>query len=162
LRAELAYRYRRERIGVRSAELVLSGVETRLPRKSRPTETVTQTSYLYVAPYSYDSHALIASSEASIGDWRLGIDATVENLGFRGDSLVYEIMPLTGSDRLTERRHRSDLRLGAAASLTASLSRAIDCVLRYDVIDNRSTMVLAVDDRNYIKHLVSLTLEAEW
>jgi tetratricopeptide (TPR) repeat protein len=162
LHAELAYRYRRERIGVRSAELVLSGVETRLTRRSRPVETVTQTTYLYVAPYSYDSHALIASGEASVGVWRLGIDASVENLGFRGDSLVYEIMPLTGSDRLTERRHRSDLRLGGAASLTASLSRAIDCTLRYDLIDNRSTLVLAVDDRNYIKHLVSLTLEAEW
>lgn len=162
LRAELAYRYRSERIGIRAAELLLSGVQTQPPRTRRPSETVTETSYLYVAPYSYNSHALVASSEASTGRWRLGIEATVESLGFRGDSLVYEIMPISGSDRLVERRHRSDLRLAGAASLTASLSRAIDCVLRYDIIDNHSTLVLAVDDRNYIKHVVSLTLEAEW
>ena len=105
---------------------------------------------------------MIASTEVSTGRWRLGIDATVERLAFQGDSLVYEVMPNTGSDRLTERRHRDDLRLSGAASVTASLSRAIDCVLRYDIIDNRSTLVLAVDDRNYLKHGVSLVLEAEW
>ena len=123
---------------------------------------MTETNYLYVAPYSYDSHALLASAEASMGRWRLGIDASVESLSFRGSSLVYEIMPNTNVDRLTDRVHRSDVRLNGAASLTASLSRILDCVLRYDFIDNHSTLVLAVDDRNYLKHVVSLTLEAGW
>jgi len=131
MHAELAYRYRRERIGVRAVNLVLTGPQTQQPRKSRPSETVTQTNYLYVAPYAYDAHALVGSAEVSAGRWRFGIDGTVERLGFRGDSLVYEIMPITGSDRLTERRHRSDLRLSGAASVTASLSRTIDCVLSW-------------------------------
>jgi hypothetical protein len=38
----------------------------------------------------------------------------------------------------------------------------LSLVLRYDVIDNRSSLVLDVDNRNYIKHVVTLTVEAEW
>ena len=162
LRGDLAYRYRRERIGTRAVNLLLSGTATSQPRKTGPSETVTQTNYLYVAPYSYDSHAALASLEASMGRWRLGMDAALESLSFQGNSLVYEVMPYTSVDRLTDRLHRTDLRWSGAASLTASLSRIIDCVLRYDFIDNRSNLVLAVDDRNYVKHVLSLTLEAGW
>jgi hypothetical protein len=35
-------------------------------------------------------------------------------------------------------------------------------VLRYDVTDNRSTLVLDVDDRNYLKHVVTFAVEADW
>jgi hypothetical protein len=65
-------------------------------------------------------------------------------------------------NRLYESQNRRDLHLTGSLALATRLAPHVDLVLRYDVTDNRSTLVLDVDDRNYLKHLVSLTAEADW
>jgi tetratricopeptide (TPR) repeat protein len=162
LRGELAVRHRRERIGTRTATLLQVGTSQSFKfRKRKPTDPVDEASYVYVAPYAYDSNALLASVEVG-GRLRLMADASAEILNFRGDNMVYFEVPTMGIDRLYQSQNRRDLHLTGSLALAARLATHVDLVLRYDVTDNRSTLVLDVDNRNYLKHVVSLTAEADW
>jgi tetratricopeptide (TPR) repeat protein len=163
LRGELAFRHRRERIGTRTATLLQVGTSQSFKfRKRKPTDPVDAASYVYVAPYSYDSNAVLAALEVGLGRWRLSADAAAEILNFRGDSMVYFVVPTMSIDRLYESQNRRDLHLSGSLALAARLDTHMDLVLRYDVTDNRSTLVLDVDDRNYLKHVVTFTVEADW
>jgi hypothetical protein len=161
VRGDVSYRHRRERLGSRSTSLLGDPQNPQLPR--RKPGALEPASYLYMAPYSYDSDALLASVEITKGIWRFGMDGTVERLNFRGDNVVY--VAGTGgksTGRVSERPHRRDVRLGGSASVTMDVVDPLDVVLRYDIIDNRSTLVLDVDNRNFVKHVVTLTVEAAW
>jgi len=163
VRGELAFRHRRERIGTRTATLLQVGTSQSFKfRKRKPTDPVDEASYVYVAPYSYDSNAVLASLEVTLGRLRFSADASAEILDFRGDSLVYFMVPTMSIDRLYESQNRRDLHLTGSLALAARLVTHVDLALRYDVTDNRSTLVLDVDDRNYLKHVVTLTVEADW
>jgi tetratricopeptide (TPR) repeat protein len=160
---DVAFRRRWERIGIRSAPLLSVGdAQTFQFRKPKPTDPPDQATYVYIAPYSYDSNAVLASLEVSKGIWRFGADGSAEILRFKGDSLVRFVAPNLGIDRLSQRQHRDDLRLAGSLSVTATVHAPLSLVLRYDVVDNRSTLVLDVDNRNYIKHVITLTAEADW
>ena len=162
-RAELALRHRRERIGVRTATLLEIGTTQSFKfRKRNSTDPPDQASYVYVTPYSYDANAVLASIETAVGPIRFNADGSAELLGFRGDSTVYFVVPTMNVNRLYQSGSRQDLRLSGAFAVTGSLTKHVDLVLRYEVTDNRSTLVLDVDDRNYWKHVVSLALEADW
>jgi hypothetical protein len=76
--------------------------------------------------------------------------------------MVYFVVPTMSIDRLYESQNRRDLHLCGSLTIAARLGPHVDLALRYDLIDNRSTLVLDVDDRNYIKHVVTLTAEADW
>jgi hypothetical protein len=65
-------------------------------------------------------------------------------------------------NRLYESQNRRDLHLSGSLALATRLGTHMDLVLRYDVTDNRSTLVLDVDDRNYLKHVVTFAVEADW
>lgn len=163
VRGELAARHRRERIGVRTATLLQVGTsQTFKFRKRKPTDPVDEASYVYVAPYSYDSNAVLGSVEIVAGVFRFRADASAEILNFLGDSSVYFVVPTMNVNRLYQTQNRKDLRLYGSLSLATSLGEHVDLVLRYDVTDNRSTLVLDVDDRNYIKHVVAFVVEADW
>ena len=163
VRGELAVRHRRERIGTRTATLLQVGTSQSFKfRKRKASDPIDEASYVYVAPYSYDSTAMLASLEVGFGRWRFMADASAEILNFRGDSMVYFVVPTMGIDRLSESQNRRDLHLSGSLALAARLGTHIDLVFRYDVIDNRSTLVLDVDDRNYLKHVVTFTAEADW
>ena len=163
VRGELAFRHRRERIGTRTATLlqVVTSQSFKF-RKRKPTDPVDEASYVYVTPYAYDSDAVLASLEIGLGIWRLSADASAEILNFRGDSMVYFVVPTMSIDRLYESQNRRDLHLCGSLTVAARLGPHVDLALRYDLIDNRSTLVLDVDDRNYIKHIGTLTAEADW
>jgi len=163
VRGELAFRHRRERIGTRTATLLQVGTSQSFKfRKRKPTDPVDEASYVYVAPYAYDSNAVLASLEVAFGRLRFSVDASAEILNFRGDSMVYFMVPTMSIDRLYESQNRRDLHLSGSAALAARLGTHVDLVLRYDITDNRSTLVLDVDDRNYLKHVVTLSMEADW
>jgi tetratricopeptide (TPR) repeat protein len=163
VRGELAVRHRRERIGVRTATLLQVGTsQTFKFRKRKPTDPVDEASYVYVAPYSYDSNAALGSVEIVAGIFRFRADASAEILNFLGESSVYFVVPTMNVNRLYQTQNRKDLRLYGSLSLATSLGEHVDLVLRYDVTDNRSTLVLDVDDRNYIKHVVAFVVEADW
>lgn len=163
LRGEVAFRHRRERIGTRAATLLQVGTSQSFKfRKRKPTDPVDEASYVYVAPYSYDSNAALGSLEVVLGRWRLSTDLSAEILNFRGDSMVYFVVPTMSINRLYQSQNRRDLHLSGSLALAARLGSHIDLVLRYDVTDNRSTLVLDVDDRNYLKHVVTFTIEADW
>jgi hypothetical protein len=163
VRGELAVRHRRERIGTRTETLLEVGSsQTFKFRKRKPTDPPDEASYVYVAPYAYDSNAVLASVEIVAGPWRFGADGSAEILDFLGDDMVYFVAPAMNIDRLYQSQHRRDLQLRGSLSIAASLSEHIELVLRYDVTDNRSTLVLDVDNRNYIKYVIGLTLEADW
>jgi tetratricopeptide (TPR) repeat protein len=163
VRGELAFRHRRERIGTRAATLLQVGTSQSFKfRKRKPTDPVDEASYLYVAPYAYDSNAVLASLEVGFGRWRVSADASAEILDFRGDSRVYFVVPTMNINRLYESQNRRDLHLTGSLAAAARLGTHMDLVLRYDVTDNRSTLVLDVDDRNYLKHLITFTVEADW
>jgi tetratricopeptide (TPR) repeat protein len=163
VRGELAFRHRRERIGTRTATLLQVGTSQSFKfRKRKPTDPVDEASYLYVAPYAYDSNAVLASLEVAMGRLRFSADASAEILNFRGDSMVYFVVPTMNIDRLYESQNRRDLHLTGSLALAARLATHVDLALRYDVTDNRSTLMLDVDDRNYLKHVVTVTLEADW
>jgi tetratricopeptide (TPR) repeat protein len=160
---ELAVRHRRERIGTRSAMLLQVGTSQSFKfRKRKPTDPVDEASYVYVAPYAYDANAALASFEVGLGRLRLTADGSAEILQFRGDNLVYFVVPTMSIDRLYQSQNRWDLRLSGSLALSTKLATHADLVCRYDVIDNRSTLVLDVDDRNYLKHVVTLTVEGDW
>jgi hypothetical protein len=76
--------------------------------------------------------------------------------------MVYFVVPTMSIDRLYESQNRRDLRLGGSLALAARLLTHVDLALRYDATDNRSTLVLDVDNRNYLKHVVTLAVEADW
>jgi hypothetical protein len=163
VRGELALRHRRERIGTRTATLLQIGTSQSFKfRKRKPTDPVDEASYVYVAPYAYDSNAALASVEVGLGRLRFTADASAEILNFRGDNRVYFVVPTMTIDRLYQSQHRRDLHLSGSLALTAKLGTIADLVFRYDIIDNRSTLVLDVDNRNYLKHVVTLTAEADW
>ena len=163
LRGELAFRHRRERIGVRTATLLQIGTaQTFKFRKRKPTDPVDQASYVYVAPYSYDSNALLAGFEVSLGRLRLTADGAAEILDFRGVSQVFFVATTMNVNRLYQSQDRRDLHVTGSLALAASISKHVELVLRYDVTDNRSTLVLDVDNRNYWKHMVALAVEADW
>jgi tetratricopeptide (TPR) repeat protein len=163
LRGEVALRHRRERIGTRTA--ILLQVDTSRSfkfRKRKPTDPVDEASYVYMAPYSYDANAALVSFEVGSGRWRFNAGASAEILDFRGDSKVTFVVPTMSIDRLYESQNRRDLHLSGSLGLAARLGTHMDLVLRYDATDNRSTLVLDVDDRNYLKHVVTFTVEADW
>jgi tetratricopeptide (TPR) repeat protein len=163
MRGELAFRHRRERIGTRTATLLQVGTSQSFKfRKRKPTDPVDEASYLYVAPYSYDANAALASLDVTMGRLRLSADASAEILNFRGDSMAYFVVPTMNINRLYESQNRRDLHLSGSLALAARLGTHMDLVLRYDVTDNRSTLVLDVDDRNYLKHVVTFAVEADW
>jgi tetratricopeptide (TPR) repeat protein len=163
VRGELALRHRRERIGTRTATLLQVGTSQSFKfRKRKASDPVDEASYVYVAPYAYDSNAALASVEVVLRWLRFTADASAEILNFRGDNLVYFVVPTMVINRLYESQNRRDLHLTGSLALATRLAPHVDLVLRYDVTDNRSTLVLDVDDRNYLKHLVSLTAEADW
>jgi hypothetical protein len=163
IRGELAFRHRRERIGTRTATLLQVGTSQSFKfRKRKPTDPVDEASYVYVAPYSYDSNAVLASLEVGWGRLRLSGGASAEILNFRGDNTAYFVVPTMNIDRLYESQNRRDLHLSGSLALAARLGTHIDLVLRYDVADNRSTLMLDVDDRNYLKHVVTFSVEADW
>jgi hypothetical protein len=97
-----------------------------------------------------------------MGRLRFSADASAEILNFRGDSMVYFVVPTMNINRLYESQNRRDLHLGGSLALASRLATHVDLALRYDVTDNRSTLMLDVDDRNYLKHVVTVTLEADW
>ena len=163
LRGEVAFRHRRERIGTRTATLLQVGTSQSFKfRKRKPTDPVDEASYVYVAPYAHDSNAALASLEVGTGRWRFSADASVEILNFRGDSMVYFVVPTMSINRLYQSQNRRDLHLTGSLAVAARLGAHVDLALRYDVTDNRSTLVLDVDDRNYLKHVVAFTVEADW
>jgi len=75
---------------------------------------------------------------------------------------VYFVVPTMSINRLYQSQNRRDLHLTGSLAVAARLGAHVDLALRYDVIDNRSTLVLDVDDRNYLKHVVAFTVEADW
>jgi tetratricopeptide (TPR) repeat protein len=163
VRGDLALRHRRERIGTRRATLLQVGTSQSFKfRKRKPTDPVDEASYLYVAPYAYDSNAVLASLEVGLGRLRFMADASAEVLNFRGDSMVYFVVETMGINRLYESQNRRDLHLSGSLALAARLATHVDLVFRYDVTDNRSTLVLDVDNRNYLKHVVTFSAEADW
>ena len=163
LRGEVAFRHRRERIGTRTATLLQVGTSQSFKfRKRKATDPVDEANYVYVAPYAYDANAVLASFEVALGRLRFTADASAEILDFRGDSMVYFVVPTMNIDRLYQRRNRRDLHLSGSLAIAARLGDHVDLVLRYDAVDNRSTLVLDVDDRNYLKHVVTFSVEADW
>lgn len=163
LRAELAVRYRRERIGTRTATLLEIGTAQSFKfRKRKPTDPPDEASYVYVAPYAYDAVALLGHVEVERHRMRLVADFSAELLDFRGSSMVYFEAPALAIDRLNQIQSRRDLMLTGSIAAGWSLGEHWDLSLHYDVIDNRSTLVLDVDNRNYLKHVVGLALEASW
>jgi tetratricopeptide (TPR) repeat protein len=163
VRGELALRHRLERIGTREATLLEVGTsQTFKFRKRKATDPVDEASYVYSAPYGYDSNAVLASFEMGLGRFRVNADASAEILDFRGESQVYFVVPTMNVNRLYQSQHRKDLHLCSSLAVAARLAAHAELALRYDLTDNRSTLILDVDDRNYLKHVVTLTVEADW
>jgi len=163
LRGDVAFRHRRERIGTRSATLLQVGTSQSFKfRKTKPTDPVDEASYVYVAPYAYDANAVLAGLDVGLGAWRISADASAEIQDFRGDSMVYFVVPTMQVNRLYQTQRRRDLHVAGSLTVAAKLSARVELALRYDIIDNRSTLVLDVDDRNYFKQVVTMTVGADW
>jgi tetratricopeptide (TPR) repeat protein len=163
LRGDLALRHRRERIGTRNEVLLETGTsQTFKFRKRKPTDPTDVATYNYVAPYSYDANAALMTFELTHGFLRFGVDAAGEIQDYLGDDRVYFDVPTMTINRLYQSQHRRDLHLVASLSAAASISEHIDVLVRYELTDNRSTLVLDVDNRNYIRHVVELSVEADF
>ena len=163
LRGEIALRHRRERIGTRNEMLLQVGTaQTFKFRKRKATDPPDVATYNYIAPYSYDANALLLSCELTRGFLRLGVDASAEIQDYLGDDKVYFDVPSMNVSRLYQSQHRRDLHLVGTITAAASISERIDLVARYEITDNRSTLLLDVDNRNYIKHVVTLSVEADF
>jgi tetratricopeptide (TPR) repeat protein len=163
LRGELALRHRHERIGTRNEVLLETGTsQTFKFRKRKPTDPSDVATYNYVAPYSYDADAALMSFELTHGFLRFGVDGSAEIQGYLGDDKVYFDVPTMNINRLYQSQHRRDLHLVASLSAAASITEHVDVLVHYELTDNRSTLVLDVDNRNYIRHVVALSFEADF
>jgi len=163
LRGELAVRHRRERIGTRNEVLLETGTsQTFKFRKRKPTDPLDVATYNYIAPYSYDANAALMTLELTHGLLRVAVDSSAEVQDYLGDDKVYFDVPTMNINRLYQSQHRRDLHLVASLSAAASINEHIDLLARYELTDNRSTLVLDVDNRNYIRHVVSLSIEADF
>jgi tetratricopeptide (TPR) repeat protein len=163
LRGELALRHRRERIGTRNEVLLETGTsQTFKFRKRKPTDPPDVATYNYLAPYSYDANAALMTLELARGFLRFEADASAEIQDYLGDDTVYFDVPTMNINRLYQSQHRRDLHLATSLSAAASITEHLDVLIRYEFTDNRSTLILDVDNRNYLRHVIALSIEADY
>jgi tetratricopeptide (TPR) repeat protein len=147
LRAQLAYRHRREDIGTRSVDLGAIGRRKLFEGR-------------YLVPYGYRSNSVVGELSWWVVDrLHLGLDASLGRLQYQGDNVLYRTGVL-GRTNEARRVHREDDRVGVGAELGWRLARGVDVVLRYELMANQSTIDFAFDNKEFTKHTFTLSLAA--
>ncbi len=164
LRPLLSYRFTYDASGVLQVQAPLSIMYASSALPTDPPQPASLGTYTYNAPLSYHGHQLSLGSTATLP---LGIDAMAalryELMGYTGaytatyvGNNVGSIPPLAPFDLPAVQRldHRFSVDVGASKALPYHLRLGV----AYGLLVNLSNMANALDNRNFSKHSVLLSL----
>jgi hypothetical protein len=130
-----------------------------------------------IVPYSYRSNSIGLRASSPFGRRvRLGLSGRAEDRPYALPSYLEGRRP-GEAPRAWDFRRRHDRRYTAGGDFSVRITDAISVVLRYSAALSQSNVrggwrdrcedfavchPLDFDDRNYVKHLASLELEASW